>query len=148
MFHRLFGMQTVCLRYFNVYGPRMPVEGAYSTVIPAFLCARREGRPLEIHGDGEQTRDFTHVSDVVRANLLAMDCAIADGRPINIGRGLGVSINRVAAIIGGPVLKKPARLGDPRHTLADVAEARHVLGWSPEVGIETGLGELTSLAGL
>jgi nucleoside-diphosphate-sugar epimerase len=70
--------------------------------IAAFLKARREGRPLDIHGDGEQTRDFTHVSDVVSANMLAMDCELADGRALNIGRGENVSVNRVAAMIGGP----------------------------------------------
>ena len=79
MFHRLFAMQTITLRYFGVYGPRMPQEGSYVLAIAAFLRARREGRPLEIHGDGEQTRDFTHVSDVVSANMLAMDCEIAMG---------------------------------------------------------------------
>src|ERR1700676_4051285 len=75
MFHRMFAMQTVTLRYFGVYGPRMAEEGAYMLAIAAFLRARREGRALEIHGDGEQTRDFTHVSDAVRANILAIDCA-------------------------------------------------------------------------
>ncbi|HLX04419.1 MAG TPA: NAD-dependent epimerase/dehydratase family protein, partial [Candidatus Binatus sp.] len=86
MFHRLFAMQTITLRYFGVYGPRMPSEGSYVLAVAAFLKARREGRPLEIFGDGEQTRDFTHVSDVVAANILAMDCEIADGRALNIGR--------------------------------------------------------------
>ena len=97
LFHRLFSMQTLTLRYFNVFGPRMAHEGAYVTVISVFLRARREGKPLTIQGDGEQTRDFTHVYDVVRANLLAMDCATADGRAINIGHGRNISINRVAA---------------------------------------------------
>jgi len=76
MFHRLYGLGGLSLRYFSVYGPRMDLEGAYATVIGAFLRARREGRPLEIRGDGEQRRDFTHVRDVVRANLAAMDCAL------------------------------------------------------------------------
>jgi UDP-glucose 4-epimerase len=74
LFHRLYGMQTLTLRYFNVFGPRMATEGAYLTVISNFLQARRAGRPLAIDGDGEQTRDFTHVRDVVRANLLADEC--------------------------------------------------------------------------
>ena len=78
MFHRLFAMETLTLRYFNVYGPRMASEGAYVTVISAFMAARRRGEPLQIHGDGEQTRDFTHVSDIVAANILAMDAS--DGR--------------------------------------------------------------------
>ena len=81
MFHRLFAMETLTLRYFNVYGPRMAPEGAYVMVISAFLAARRTRRPLEIHGDGEQTRDFTHVSDVVAANILAMDAKLPTAAP-------------------------------------------------------------------
>jgi len=142
LFHRLFSMETLTLRYFNVFGPRMAHEGAYVTVISAFLRARREGKPLTIHGDGEQSRDFTHVFDVVRANLAAMDCAIADGRAINIGHGRNISINRVAELIGGPTVNLPPRPGDARHTLADNSEAQRVLGWRPEVSFEDGLAEL------
>ncbi|MGO9061823.1 MAG: NAD-dependent epimerase/dehydratase family protein [Candidatus Binataceae bacterium] len=146
LFHRLFSMQTLTLRYFNVFGPRMAHEGAYVTVISVFLRARREGKPLTIHGDGEQTRDFTHVRDVVRANLLAMDSAIADGRAINIGHGRNISINRVAQLIGGPTVNQPARPGDARDTLADNREAQRVLGWRPEVAFEVGLAELIEQA--
>jgi nucleoside-diphosphate-sugar epimerase len=142
MFHRLYGMQTLTLRYFAVYGPRMAQEGAYMLAIAAFLRARREGRPLEIHGDGEQTRDFTHVSDVVRANLLAADSKIADGRPINIGCGRNVSVNRIAAMFGGPTIRRDPRPGDMRDTLADNSEAAHVLGWHPQVSIEEGIAAL------
>jgi nucleoside-diphosphate-sugar epimerase len=142
MFHRLFGMQTITLRYFGVYGPRMPDEGSYVLAIAAFLKARREGRPLEIHGDGEQTRDFTHVSDVVSANLLAMDCEIADGRAINVGRGENVSVNRIAAMIGGRTVRREARAGDMRDTLADRAQAERILGWRPRVSIEDGIADL------
>jgi len=143
LFHTLFGMQTVTLRYFNVFGPRMTMEGAYVTVISAFLRTRREGKPLTIHGDGEQTRDFTHVRDVVNANLLAMNCEIANGRPLNIGNGRNVSVNRIAALIGGPTVNLPQRVGDARHTLADNTEAGKVLGWRPLVTLEEGLAELT-----
>jgi nucleoside-diphosphate-sugar epimerase len=144
MFHRLFAMQTITLRYFGVYGPRMPSEGSYVLAVAAFLKARREGRPLEIFGDGEQTRDFTHVSDVVSANMLAMDCeiAFADGRAINIGRGENVSVNRIAAMIGGPTVHREGRAGDMRDTLADRTEAERVLGWRPKVSIEEGIAEL------
>ncbi|HEY6417636.1 MAG TPA: NAD-dependent epimerase/dehydratase family protein [Candidatus Binataceae bacterium] len=142
MFHRMFAMQTLTLRYFGVYGPRMAEQGAYSLAIAAFLKARQEGRPLEIHGDGQQSRDFTHVRDVVRANLLAMDCAVADGRAINIGRGHNVSVAKIAAMIGGPVVHGPARNGDMRHTLADVREAERILGWRPLISVEAGLAEL------
>lgn len=142
IFHRQYGAGAVVLRYFAVYGPRMPQEGSYMLAIAAFLRARREGRPLEIHGDGEQTRDFTHVRDVVEANLLAMDAEAADGRPINIGYGKNVSINRIAAIFGGPAVRKPARAGDMRDTLADRGEALRVLNWRPRISIEEGLAEL------
>jgi len=148
LFHRLFGMQTLTLRYFNVYGPRMASEGAYVTVIGVFLRARREGKPLSIQGDGEQSRDFTHVSDVVRANLLAMDSPVADGRALNIGYGRNTSVNRIAAMIGGPTASLPPRPGDVRHTLADVSQAAQILGWHPQVPIEQGLSELIRLFGL
>lgn len=142
MFHRMFGMQAVALRYFGVYGPRMAEEGAYVLAIAAFIRARRQGRALEIQGDGEQTRDFTHVSDVVAANMLAIDCAVADGRAINIGRGENVSVNRIAEMIGGPTVHMPARVGDMRDTLADRTQAERILGWRPKVSIKDGLADL------
>jgi nucleoside-diphosphate-sugar epimerase len=148
LFHRLFGLQTLTLRYFNVYGRRMASEGAYVTVIGMFLRARRDGKPLMIQGDGEQTRDFTHVSDVVRANLLAMDAPVADGRALNIGYGRNTSVNQIAAMIGGATVNAPSRAGDVRHTLADVSQATQILGWQPRVPIEQGLSELVRSAEL
>jgi nucleoside-diphosphate-sugar epimerase len=142
IFHRLFGLETLTLRYFNVYGPRMASEGAYVTVISVFLRQKHAGEPLTIHGNGEQTRDFTHVNDVVRANILAMDAAVADGRAINIGRGRNLSINRIAQLIGGPTVQLPPRPGDARHTLADLSQAREILGWQPEVVTEDAIREL------
>ena len=148
LFHRLYGIETLTLRYFNVYGPGMATEGAYLTVISAFLQARQEGRPLTIYGDGEQMRDFTHVRDVVRANVLAIDSEIADGRPINIGQGRSVSVNWIAAKIKGPTIYRSVRAGDVRHTLADHSEAEKVLGWRPQVSTEEGIDELIQAAGL
>ena len=145
LFHKLYGMQTLTLRYFNVFGPRMATAGAYVTVLGVFLRQRREGRPLTVHGDGTQSRDFTHVRDVVRANLLAMDCEVADGRALNIGRGSRVTVNRIAEMIGGPVEHLPRRLGDVRHTLADFSQAEQILGWRPQVSIEEGVAELLQL---
>jgi len=147
MFHRLFAMQTITLRYFGVYGPRMPQEASYMLAIAAFMKARREGRPLEIYGDGEQTRDFTHVSDVVSANMLAMDCEVADGRAINIGRGDNVSLNRIAAMIGGPTVHHEGRAGDMRDTLADRTQAGKILGWRPKVSIAEGIADLLKREG-
>jgi len=148
MFHRLYGLGALSLRYFSVYGPRMDLEGAYATVIGAFLRARREGRPLQIRGDGEQRRDFTHVRDVVRANLAAMDCALQDGSAINVGRGDALSVNRIAELIGGPRVNVAPRPGEPRDTLADLARCRAILGWSPEVATEEGVRDLMRLHGL
>ncbi len=148
MFHRLYGMGGLSLRYFSVYGPRMDLEGAYATVIGAFLRARREGRPLEIRGDGEQRRDFTHVRDVMRANLAAMDCALEDGSALNVGRGHALSVNRIAELIGGPRVSVAPRPGEPRDTLADLARVRAILRWNPEVETEDGVRELMRLHGL
>ena len=148
LFHALYGVETLTLRYFNVFGPRMATQGAYVTVISAFLRQRMAGTPLTIEGDGEQTRDFTHVRDVVRANLLAMDCATADGRALNIGQGRSVSVNWVARQIGGPTVNLPVRKGDVRHTLADFHQAERILGWRPQVTTEQGLAELIKGAGL
>ena len=148
IFHRLYGLGAISLRYFSVYGPRMDLEGAYATVIGAFMRARREGRPLEIRGDGEQRRDFTHVRDVVRANLAAMDCALGDGSAINVGRGDALSVNRIAELIGGPRVNVAPRAGEPRDTLADLARSRAILGWSPEVAAEDGVRELMRLHGV
>jgi nucleoside-diphosphate-sugar epimerase len=147
-FHQLYGMQTLTLRYFNVYGPRMTAEGAYLTVISIFLRQRKAGEPLTIDGDGEQTRDFTHVHDVVRANILAMDCETADGRAINIGAGNNVSINAIAGMIGGPLTHRAPRRGDARNTLADNREAAKVLGWHPAIDLRQGIEELIQQAGL
>ena len=142
LFHKLYGMQALTLRYFNVFGPRMATEGAYVTVISVFLRARLAGKPLTIFGDGEQTRDFTHVRDVVRANVLAMDCQVADGRALNVGQGRNVSVNRLAEIIGGTTVHLGPRVGDARHTLADYSQAERIFGWRPQVRTEEGLAEL------
>ena len=147
MFHRLFGMETLTLRYFNVYGPRMTTEGAYVTVIGLFIRERLAGRPLTIHGDGTQTRDFTHVSDVVRANLAAMKSAIADGRALNVGRGGAFSVNEIAALVGGAKVYGERRPGDPQATLADLTETRKVLGWVPQVDTAEAVRKLAREAG-
>jgi nucleoside-diphosphate-sugar epimerase len=148
LFHQLYAMETLTLRYFNVFGPRMTTVGAYVTVIGVFLRLRREGKSLTIHGDGTQSRDFTHVRDVVRANLLAMNSEAADGRALNIGQGNAVSINRIAEMIGGPLEYLPRRRGDMLHTLADYSAAESSLGWRPQVTTDEGVNELIDLEGL
>ncbi|MDO8482759.1 MAG: NAD-dependent epimerase/dehydratase family protein [bacterium] len=138
----VYGLETVSLRYFNVYGPRINPDGAYPLAIGKFLKLRQAGKPLTIWGDGTQTRDFTHVHDVVRANLLASESRkVGKGEVINIGAGKNFSMNEVAKLIGGPVVHEPARL-EPHDTLADNSLAHKLLGWKSEVTLEEGIGEL------
>lgn len=148
VFSMVYGLPTVSLRYFNVYGPRYNAAGAYALVIGKFLEARRRGEVMTITGDGKQTRDFTHVRDVVRANILAAKSdKTGQGEVFNIGAGNNISINKIAELIGGPVEYLPARL-EPRDTLADNTKAREWLNWSPAVKIEDGIAELKTLIGL
>jgi nucleoside-diphosphate-sugar epimerase len=147
-FARIYGLETVCLRYFNVYGPRQVTEGAYRLVIGIFMDQRRLGKPLTIHGDGLQTRDFTWVGDVVRANVLAGDAAgVGQGEPINIGAGQEVSIKRIADLIGGPVEYQPPRGFDERFKRAGIERARELLGWEPQVQIDEGMRRLLGQTG-
>lgn len=142
-FARIYGLETVCLRYFNVYGPRQVTEGAYRLVIGIFMDQKRQGQPLTIHGDGLQTRDFTWVGDVVRANMLAgRSDLVGKGEPINIGAGTEVSIARIAELIGGPVEHVEPRGFDERFKRAGIERARALLGWEPEVQIEEGMRRL------
>ena len=139
-FNRFYGMETVSLRYFNVYGPRMADEGAYVTVISHFMRQKKAGEPLTIHGDGEQTRDFTHVFDVVRANRLAMSSPhVGSGDVLNVGAGEQYSVNDIAAMIGGPVAHEKGRIGEARHTLADISLTKEKLGWEPSIRFKEGL---------
>ncbi|MDO8492853.1 MAG: NAD-dependent epimerase/dehydratase family protein [bacterium] len=141
----VYNIPTVSLRYFNVYGPRFNPEGAYALVIAKFLKQKKEGKPLTITGDGKQTRDFTHVRDVVRANILAaLSDKVGAGEVINIGAGKNQSVNRIAKLIGGPTVYIKARL-EPRHTLADNSKAGRLLKWKPEISIEEGIEELKKL---
>ncbi len=134
IFFDIYGLPTVALRYFNVYGPRQPREGSYVPVIGIFLTQKKKGEKLTITGDGKQTRDFTHVFDVVRANILAMESnKVGRGEVINIGGGKNHSVNEIAEMVGGEVIHIPARPGEMRDTLADITKAKELLGWSPEI---------------
>jgi UDP-N-acetylglucosamine/UDP-N-acetyl-alpha-D-glucosaminouronate 4-epimerase len=142
-----FGVPTVSLRYFNVYGPRQDPENEYAAVVPRFVLACLTGTTPEVHGDGEQSRDFTFIDDVVDANLLAARAPDeARGRVVNIGGGQEPSsVNRILAIIGTLTgasprpTHTPPREGDVRRTEADVTLARRLLGYQPKVDIEEGL---------
>lgn len=148
VYHRLYGLSTVSLRYFNVYGPRHQEEGRYATVIAIFRRQLRMGQKMTIVGDGTQRRDFTFVGDVVRANMFAMMNHEATG-VFNIGSGQNYSILELAAIVEsqqGPILSNsknveylPPRLGEANVTLADISKAREKLGWMPLVNLQEGL---------
>jgi nucleoside-diphosphate-sugar epimerase len=146
VFHRCYGMDLIGLRYFNVFGPRQDPEGAYAAVIPRFFKAVLTGRAPVIYGDGEQSRDFTFVGDVVAANLAAGGAeGPAWNRPYNIAGGRRVSIldlaRAVVAETGRPVEPEfgPPRPGDVKHSLADITAARHQLGFTPVVSFGEGL---------
>ena len=135
MYHRLHGLRTITLRYFNVYGPRQPLKGMYAPVIGLFEEQKKRGEPLTIVGDGEQRRDFTHVSDVVNANICAMMTNYS-GITVNIGSGKNYSVNEVAAFISDDTIKIPERPGEARETLADNSRAQKLLSWTPQTSLE------------
>lgn len=142
VFSEVYGLPTVSLRYFNVYGPGMDPEGGYALAIPKFLMLRARNEVLPITGDGTQTRDFTHVEDVVRANLLALRSPkVGKGEVINIGAGRNVSMNYLVDLLGGERTYIPAR-AEAKDTLADVSLAKELLGWEPTIRLEDGLEEL------
>lgn len=137
-----YDLPTVCLRYFNVYGPRLDPEGPYALVIGVFLRLKKEGKSLTITGDGTQTRDFTHVNDVVEANMLAAKSdSVKNGDILNIGYGHNYSINDLAKMFGGEIEYIPPRV-ETQHTLADNSKAEKLIGWKPTITLEEGVEEL------
>lgn len=145
LWYQIYGLETVSLRYFNVYGPRLNPDGAYALVVGKFLQQRSRGEAITITGDGTQTRDFTHVRDVVSANILAAESKnVGKGEVMNIGAGRNQSIKYVAETIGGPVEHVPARL-EPHDTLADHSLAKKLIGWEPTVKFEDGIEELKKI---
>jgi len=146
LFHRLYGMPTVALRYFNVFGPRQDPGSEYSAVIPRFIAAVQSDRPPTVYGDGEQTRDFTFVANVVRANLLACEAGPAAlGGAYNIGCGDRISLNDLLRALGELVGREvradhaAPRAGDIKHSLADIGLAADRLGYEPAVELLEGL---------
>ncbi len=143
VFSELYGLETVALCYFNVYGPYFDPEGAYALVIGRFIKLRQEGKPLTIRGDGEMSRDYTHVSDIVRANILAMTKdTVGKGEVINVGNGDPHSVNELAALIGGDTIFVPALAGEMPYTHADNAKAERLLGWKPTIKLAEGVAQL------
>jgi UDP-glucose 4-epimerase len=147
VYARAFGLETVCLRYFNVFGPRQDPQSEYAAVIPKFITAVLAGKPLRIFGDGQQSRDFCHIDNVVEANLAA---AAAEGPRVaggvfNVGCGEAIDLNRVVAILGDVLGRKidpiyePARAGDIKHSWGDVSAARAAFGFRAGVSFADGL---------
>jgi len=145
VFYRIYGLETVILRYFNVFGPKQDLVSQYAAVIPKFIKAMLRGESPSIYGDGEQFRDFTFVENVVEANILACGKEKIAGEIFNIGGGKRTTINRLAKLIGKlldknvePIYTNP-RPGDIRHSLADISKAQKLLNYQPHINLEEGL---------
>jgi UDP-glucose 4-epimerase len=145
LYHSLYGLETISLRYFNVFGPGQDPHSEYSAVVPKFINALLANRPITIFGDGEQSRDFTYVENVVEANLLAAHATAMAGNVCNVGCGERITLNTLIRlleeIIGvkAKVNYAEAKPGDVRHSLADIMAARHILGYEPKVMLQEGL---------
>jgi UDP-glucose 4-epimerase len=150
-----FDFQVTSFRMFNVYGPRQSLTNAYQGVFAIFVGNALRGEPITIYSDGEQARDFVHVSDVTRAWITALDHPAAMGQVFNLGTGVPTRVNTLADIVlrafgqtrdSYPVVYKPAHAGDMRLSAADISRAREALGWVPQVRIEDGMAETIAWA--
>jgi nucleoside-diphosphate-sugar epimerase len=145
VFAKVFGLETISLRYFNVFGPHQDPASQYAAAIPAFVTAILQDRPPTIYGDGEQSRDFTYVDNVVQANLLAAHAKQTGGEVVNIACGEAVTVNAIIGVINELLGKHvqpvyaPARAGDVKHSLADITAARRLIGFEPVVFFREGL---------
>ncbi len=149
IFHNIYGLETIALRYFNVFGPRQDPDSQYAAVIPKFIKALRSGdRPI-VYGDGEQSRDFTYVANVVEANILACEApAAATGKVMNIACGERISLNNLLGMLNEifeteiePIYSDPKQ-GDIKHSIADINLAKRLLGYEPKYGLKNGIREM------
>lgn len=145
LFNQLYGLDSVSLRYFNIFGPKQDPNSIYSAVIPRFIDALLHDRPPIVFGDGEQSRDFTFIENVVQANLLAMSATHLHGEAMNIACGKRISLNQLLKILKkilgsklAPIYQEP-RKGDVRHSLADIHKSKKIINYMPKVGTEEGL---------
>lgn len=137
-YYEIFNLQTISLRYFNVYGDRQPLKGQYAQLIGLFSKQKENNEPLTIVGDGKQKRDFTHISDVVNANILAATKNIDAkyfGQIFNIGTGKNYSVNEIAKMFSDNTIYIPERVGEARETLADISKAKNILRWEPKINL-------------
>jgi UDP-glucose 4-epimerase len=140
-FSKHFGLNTTNLRYFNVYGEGQPIDGAYGLVMGVFANARKNRQSVQIHGDGEQRRDFIHVKDVANANLAGLEMS-GSGFTYNVGSGTNVSINELAKLFNLRTSYIERRVGDAESTLADISATILDLGWEPKIALLTGIRDL------
>jgi nucleoside-diphosphate-sugar epimerase len=145
VFYKIYGLRTISLRYFNVFGRNQDPASEYAAVIPKFITGVLSNKPLIIYGDGKQTRDFTFIKDVVQANIKAAESSKGDGEVLNIARGERITINELSEMIINMVGKKikplydKPRPGDIKHSLADVSRAKELIGYIPEYSLKEGL---------
>lgn len=145
LFNQIYGLETASLRYFNVFGPRQDPSSQYAAVVPKFITLIMQDTPPVIFGDGEQSRDFTYVDNVVACNLLASEKPDAAGNVMNVACGERTTVNELARMIAGILGKdiepvhEPARQGDVKHSLADITAAREIIGFEPGVDLKQGL---------
>ena len=145
VFYRVFGLETVSLRYFNVFGPHQDPTSQYAAAIPAFVTAILKDQPPTVFGDGEQSRDFTYVDNVVEANLLAARVEHTAGEVLNIACGQAITVNEIIDVINDLLGKNikpiyaPPRPGDVRHSLADITLAKNLIGYKPTISFKQGL---------
>lgn len=143
IFYEIYGLKTVSLRFFSIYGPRMNGREAYATVVSKFLILKREGKPLVIYGDGTQSRDFTFVSDAVTAAVLTMKSGkTGKGETLNICFGKKTTISQLAKKVGGKIVYRQARKGEPKNVLGSNSLAKKLLLWKPENDLDNGLKKL------
>jgi len=152
-YYKVYGLETVSLRYFNVYGPRQrfDINCAYGGAITIFINRLLKNMPPVIYGDGEQTRDFIYIKDIIKANMLALNSTDAAGQVFNIGTGTNISVNQVAKVLKDALNKKrlknvysPPRAAEVKHGYADISKAKEILGYNPSFSIQSGLPELVN----
>jgi UDP-glucose 4-epimerase len=139
MYSKLFGLETIIFRYFNVYGKNQPTKGIYAPIIGLFDVQKENGKPLTIVGDGEQRRDFTNVEDVVDINIIAATADIDSkyfGQVFNVGTGINYSVNQIASFISDNTINIPERPGEARETLANIEKIKEVFAWEPKIKLE------------
>jgi len=145
LYYELYGLETLSLRYFNVFGPEQDPHSEYSAVVPKFISRLLANQPITIYGDGEQSRDFTYIENVVEANLLALKAPNAAGTLCNIGCGERITLNRLVSLleqqlgVSAQVIFAPPKAGDVRHSLADIERAKAILQYRPKITVEEGL---------